>query len=81
MREQLLAEQEAQKKAGLHVLRFGKYKGQNLRTVAEEDILYLDWLLSINLYPETRQAILLVLGSPRFKQALEDALENNKRGK
>ena len=54
---------------------FGKYKGQNLREIADTDegLKYLDWLLSgeIDLRPATREALEEFVSLPHIEREME----------
>ncbi len=44
-----------------YVMPFGKYSGRTLEDIAAQDVLYLDWLAGLNLYPETKDAVTLMV--------------------
>lgn len=49
------------KKALAFVMPFGKHKGETLEDIAEDDVLYSDWLMGLDdLRPATKQHVEIV---------------------
>ena len=39
---------------------FGKYKGKTLGEIADEDVLYLDWLVGVQVWGKAGEAVKLL---------------------
>jgi uncharacterized protein (DUF3820 family) len=62
-------------------LPFGKHKGKTLREIGRNDdgLLYLDWLRSIDLYPETRTHVHRYLNHPSVDRLVSAAVDKGRR--
>jgi len=60
------------------VIQFGKHKGKTLRAIAEEEVLYLDWLDTATLCEPLKSAVKLVC--KRHIHEISDEIDNQSLG-
>lgn len=56
------------------IMPFGKYKGNTLRWIAENDVLYLDWLAGIETRGQLKLTVILLAN--QYEDAIEQAMDD-----
>lgn len=66
---------DAIKKALAFKMPFGKHKGETLEDIAEDDVLYIDWLMGLDdLRPGTKEHVEIV--AELYRKEIERRVDN-----